>query len=193
LTNKKKANNSKSFIIIALLIILSGVALFYFLSEGGQDAAQDDTVVRKSIRVTDPRKPTATAKAKTQVAATKTRTSVKVVAPKKTTARAMVTAPKKTLKKSAKSSTRRMYAIHLASFNAEKYARRLEKAIDRAGYNAYVTNFIKDNTNWYRVRVGFFKSKEDASKTSAIISKRFKQPGAWLVRPPKKEIEENKI
>jgi len=86
-----------------------------------------------------------------------------------------------------------MYAIHVASFHDEKYARRLERAIDRAGYNAYVTTFIKDGVNWHRVRVGFFNTTTDAKKTSAIISKRFKQPGAWIVRPPKDEIEKNKI
>jgi len=85
------------------------------------------------------------------------------------------------------------WAIHVASFNAEKYAERLERAIDRVGYNAYVTTFVKDGVKWHRVRVGFFSTKEDANATSAIISKRFKQPGAWLVRPPKEEVEKHKI
>ena len=207
LNSNKKANNSRLFLIIAALIIVSGVVIIFLLSNGGPPPEPESKIVRKSIRVTDPTKPPIVTTTKVTTAPVKTaeKTATKAVTPVKTakapkpkasTAKAKTVKTKKavsSVKTTAKASGRTMYAIHVASFNGEKYAIRLEKAIDRAGYNAYVTKFVKDNVNWYRVRVGFFKAKDDAKKTSAIISKRFKQPGAWLVRPPKDEVEKNKI
>ncbi len=204
LNTNTKAKNSRLFIVIAALIIITGAAIIFFLSSGDQVSDTDNMVVRKSIRVTDPTKPlegaqatrvttapakagaakAGTSKAKTAKVATSKTASVKTVPVK--------TDPVKTVSEKA-AKRDEIYAIHVASFHGEKYARRLERAIDSAGYNAYITTFVKDNVNWYRVRVGFFEAKDDAKKTSAIISKRFKQPGAWIVRPPKDEVEKNKI
>jgi len=218
LNTNKKAASSRLFLIIAALIIISGVAIIFFLSSGGAPEP-DDKVVRKSIRVTDPTRATEEAAegSKTRVttapvktAQAKAVTSAKAVSAKAVPAKAAssakavpakAVAPAKAVPAKAASSGKKRvakanhetYAIHVASFHGEKYARRLERAIDRVGYNAYVTTFVKDGVTWHRVRVGFFGSKDDAKKTSAIISKRFKQPGAWIVRPPKAEIEKNKI
>ncbi len=180
LNTNSKAKNSRLFLIIAALIIISGGAIIFFLSSGGETPETDDMVVRKSIRVTDPTKP---------AASTQTTTAPALAAPALAAPAKAATAKAAT----AKAVKRGVYAIHVASFHGEKYARRLERAIDSAGYNAYVTTFIKDDVNWHRVRVGFFNTATDAKKTSAIISKRFKQPGAWIVRPPKDEVEKNKI
>jgi len=205
LNTNKKAANSRLFYIIAALIIISGAAIIFFLSSGGPPEP-DDNVVRKSIRVTDPTRNVAEttqgSKARTGLTTAPAKTSTENAATPAnaaTSANAVLSANAATSKKgtvkakAAAPANGETYAIHVASFHGEKYARRLERAIDRVGYNAYVTTFVKDGVTWYRVRVGFFTSKDDAKKTSAIISKRFKQPGAWIVRPPKKEVEKNKI
>lgn len=200
-TNKKPANN-RLYLIIALLIVLSGVVMIFLLSTGGESPETDTKVVHKSIRVTDPTKAKEEAR-EARVTTTKVKkadSSVAKVTLKKPKAAVVAkAAPVKTTSKTTRSvqtatpSGRGLWAIHVASFQGEKYAKRLERAIDRVGYNSYITSFVKDNVNWHRVRVGFFSTKEDASKTAAIISKRFKQPGAWIVKPPKDEIEKNKI
>jgi len=99
-------------------------------------------------------------------------------------------APKKTQTASVSKVTlaaRKPWAINVASFPNSEGARRLEKSLDAAGYNAYITHFSKDGIDWSRVRVGFYASKEEAQRSGEAIKRQYKVQSPWIVMPTKEE------
>ena len=99
-------------------------------------------------------------------------------------------APKKTQTASISKVTlaaRKPWAINVASFPDGEGARMLEKSLDAAGYNAYITHFSKDGIDWNRVRVGFYASKEEAQRSGEAIKRQYKVQSPWIVMPTKEE------
>jgi hypothetical protein len=45
-----------------------------------------------------------------------------------------------------------------------------------------------NNLKWHRVRVGFYENRAEAVRVAEELSERFKEPGAWVVRPTRKEV-----
>lgn len=135
---------------------------------------------------------TETAKPESQAPGTKT-TTVRAPEPPKPTATAKAepvpTPVKKTSKPSVKTSTSGAWAINVASFTDRKNATDLEAGLEVAGYNPYITEFMKDGRKWYRVRVGFFRTRDEAVTTGGRIKSRFNVGSAWVVRPSAEEIE----
>lgn len=81
------------------------------------------------------------------------------------------------------------WAINLASFSKLSAAEALVVKLKASGYNAYTTEFVKDGRNWNRVRIGFFKSREDALKSADMLSKRMLvKSKPWVVKPQTDEI-----
>jgi cell division protein FtsN len=78
--------------------------------------------------------------------------------------------------------------VNAASFTTKDEAKGLAKALKLAGYKSYVTEFTKDDTQWYRVRAGFFSTQSDAEKAAEKIKTQFKIDTPWVVRPAKKEL-----
>ena len=99
-------------------------------------------------------------------------------------------APKKTQTASVSKVTlaaRKPWAINVASFPDGEGARMLEKSLDAAGYNAYITRFSKDGIDWSRVRVGFYATKEEAQRSGEAIKRQYKVQSPWIVMPTKEE------
>lgn len=82
---------------------------------------------------------------------------------------------------------RKPWAINVASFPNGNGARKLERSLDAAGYNAYTTLFRKDGINWTRVRVGFYASREEAQRSGDAIKRQYKVQSPWIVKPTKEE------
>ena len=57
-------------------------------------------------------------------------------------------------------------------------------------YHVYSYAIEIKGVNWYRIRVGFFSSKAEAEKAGMKLSRDFKLPPPWILRPSSKEIEE---
>lgn len=132
-----------------------------------------------------------TAKSATPAAGTKTAT---VTAPKPEVVAKAEPAPapapvKKATKPSVKTATSGAWAINVASFTNRKHATDLEAGLEVAGYNPYITEFMKDNRKWYRVRVGFYKTRDEALAAGGRIKSRFNVGSAWVVKPSADEIE----
>lgn len=93
-------------------------------------------------------------------------------------------APLKTLRKS--------WVLNVASFTQTSEAERLKKRLLKAGYNTYITKFRKGPTLYYRVRVGFYLSNNDAKKDGRIITSKFRDVGTpWVSKPGMDEIIRN--
>lgn len=104
-----------------------------------------------------------------------------------TSAMPVVTA-KKEKKRKIKKATRQ-WAINTGSFSNKEEADKFAARLREAGYDTvYVTEFTKDNVNWHRVRVGFFRTQAEARKTEKVISDKFHIDTPWAVRVSRTEI-----
>lgn len=80
------------------------------------------------------------------------------------------------------------WAIGVASFSSKKKAETLKAALISGGYNAYMTTATVKGALWYRVRVGFYETREKAKVDSKLISRNFKDSGTpWIMKPSSKE------
>jgi cell division septation protein DedD len=71
------------------------------------------------------------------------------------------------------------------------YAVGLLKKIKKDGDDAYLTRFKDNNKNWYRVRVGFFPTRDNALKMGKNLSEKYSLPDFWIDKAPRKEILEH--
>ena len=63
------------------------------------------------------------------------------------------------------------------------------KRLKKDKYNAYLTEFNLKNRRWYRVRVGFYTSEEEAKAVGKKITSKYNINGIWAVKPMKSEIK----
>jgi cell division septation protein DedD len=86
----------------------------------------------------------------------------------------------------------RPWAINIASFSTASSARTLKAKLESYGYNAYLTEFDKDDRTWHRVRVGFYRSRDEAMKAGAVLKKKRLVPSdPWVVKPNKSEVSKH--
>lgn len=81
------------------------------------------------------------------------------------------------------------WALNIASFPNLSEAQSLAGKLKKGGYNAYISGFTKDSFKWHRVRVGFFASREEASKAAAVIQSKFRVDKPWIAKPDAAEIK----
>lgn len=89
--------------------------------------------------------------------------------------------------KAGKTLAKKPYAVNVASFPSMREAQSLLKSLKASGYTAYTTEFTKDGIKWYRVRVGFYKSREEASKVGDKLEAKYNIQSPWIVKPAKEE------
>lgn len=104
---------------------------------------------------------------------------------------------KKPSKKSAKASkavtsadvSARPWVVGLASFKTLGEAQDVTGSLKAMHHNAYITETVKDGRKWYRVRVGFYATKEEAEKVGKSLSAKFGFKNLWVVKPAKAEAK----
>ncbi|MBI5453882.1 MAG: SPOR domain-containing protein [Deltaproteobacteria bacterium] len=89
--------------------------------------------------------------------------------------------------KAGKALAKKPYAVNVASFPSMREAQSLLKSLKASGYTAYTTEFTKDGVKWYRVRVGFYKSREEASKVGDKLEAKYNIQSPWIVKPAREE------
>jgi uncharacterized protein involved in exopolysaccharide biosynthesis/uncharacterized protein YgiM (DUF1202 family) len=85
------------------------------------------------------------------------------------------------------------WVVHLISSLSKDYAIGLVKEMKRDGNDAYVTRFKNKNRDWYRVRAGFFPTRDNALKTGKGLSEKYSLPDYWITKAPREEILAHKI
>lgn len=84
---------------------------------------------------------------------------------------------------------RNSWVINVASFTRTSDAKRLHNRLTSAGYNTYITQFRKGGILYYRVRVGFYSTKDIAKQKGRAISSSIRNIGApWVAKPGMDEI-----
>ncbi len=84
------------------------------------------------------------------------------------------------------------WAINVSSTPEKDNAINLLDKVNKNGYNAYMTSFNRNNILWYRVRIGFFPTKNDARLIGQDIRKEYSIDDYWIVKASKGEILEHK-
>ncbi len=89
----------------------------------------------------------------------------------------------------AKDISTRPWAVGLASFKTLDEAQSVAGSIKAQHHNAYITETVKDGRKWYRVRVGFYATREEAEKVGKSLSARYGFHNIWVVKPSKDETK----
>lgn len=98
-------------------------------------------------------------------------------------------APKASMAITAKDLAARPWVVGLASFKTLGEAQEVAGSLKALHHNAYITETVKDGRKWYRVRVGFYATKEEAQKVGSSLSARFGLKNLWVVKPSKAEAK----
>lgn len=82
----------------------------------------------------------------------------------------------------------KLWAVHVASYTSKEEALAMVKKLQQDNYNAYMTEFDLKGRHWYRVRIGFYASNQEAKTVGKKLSGSYSINGIWIVKPMKKEI-----
>ncbi len=204
---------SKSALLALIIIVLGGGLVVYLMSmEGKRGPASPERIVKR-MKIRAPRasippqvdkgkesKPQKAKEKKQEKDVVKKDTREREVKPVvkpprevKKVARAPKMASGATSRKvpapvHAKKIASGPWVVNLSSYTSEREAMDVKERVGAEGHTAYVTVFDHEGRRWYRVRVGFYSSKEEAKEYADRLSKAFNAPGAWVVRPAKSEI-----
>ncbi len=80
------------------------------------------------------------------------------------------------------------WALNIASFPSIIEAQTLTGKLKKAGYDAYITEFMKNGVRWHRVRVGFYYTRNEAAVAAKVIGKKLHLQSPWIVKAEKEEI-----
>lgn len=177
------SKNTVLIILIALIVLGTGAAVFFL---GGEEPVPEPEAVSKRIKIVTPEE---AAKPAMEVAKIEPASEPEPVV--KPAPAPPPRAPKPTVKKAPEKTVYKPWAVNVSSFSQKKEAIAFAEKIRGAGYAPYVTEFTLDGVKWHRVRVGFFNTKAEAKRVGDELSVKFKQPGAWVVKPPKSEVLEH--
>lgn len=89
--------------------------------------------------------------------------------------------------KAGKALAKKPYAVNVASFPSMREAQSLLKSLKASGYTVYTTEFTKDGVKWYRVRVGFYRSRDEATKVGDKLEAKYNIQSPWIVKPAREE------
>lgn len=172
------SKNTVLIILIALIVLGTGAAIFFL---GGEEPAPKPEAVSKRIKIVTPEE---AAKPAMEVVKIEPSPEPKpAVKPAPTPP-----APKPVVKKAPKKAVYKPWVVNVSSFSQKKEALAFAEKLRGAGYTPYLTEFTMDGVKWHRVRVGFFKTKAEAKRVGDELSVKFKQPGAWIVKPMRSEV-----
>ncbi|MFQ5480876.1 MAG: SPOR domain-containing protein [Thermodesulfobacteriota bacterium] len=203
---KKFLHTNRGFFLLSLVAAIVGtIASIFFGGCSSNVEEQSNVIAQKRVKIDIqeivpddevPGRQKAVAKRVDQVRSKADKDGAPAVKPPvKTASRAK--AAKKTVRKKQRTVRKKAsikaasgtWAVNVASFTKSADAMRLRKKLIASGRSAYITEFTKDGTFYYRVRVGFFTSRESAKRVGRAISRSFKNTGdAWVVQPGKAEI-----
>lgn len=96
------------------------------------------------------------------------------------------TAPKTELRTIAALDFKKPYAINLLSSNAPIDLKAYSELLSLLDYHPYTTHALISGKSWYRLRIGFFPSTDDANKALKTLKDKYKR--AWVTRVTRQEV-----
>ncbi len=83
------------------------------------------------------------------------------------------------------------WAVQVFASHSYNRARDLRNQLEKKGFPVYQTKTTVEGQRWHRVRIGFYRTKEEANKIGKIAVSRSRAEGYWTVLPCDKEVMEN--
>lgn len=197
----------RTVILLVLLVVIGGAAAAYllFFQEAGMAPAPEPEKVVKRMKIEVPAPPEAKKEvtippaAQIQGQPPENQAVAKPVEPKpevkgkeepKQAVKEAMPEKKAEAKKEmpAKKAVYKPWAVHVASYTSKEEALSMLKRLKQDNYNAYMTEFDLKGKHWYRVRVGFYASNNEAKAAGKKIAGSYSMNGIWTVKPMKKEV-----
>ncbi len=206
----------KTIILLATFVVIGGgaVAYFLFLQDAGVVQAPEPEKIAKRMKIEVPSPPEAKKEAALPAGAqTQTQPPAQIPSAQQETVKSAEVKPEATKKEEikpaiqevvpekkaeAKKETQKTtagkkmpykpWAVHVASYTSNEEALAMVKRLQQDNYNAYMTEFYLKGRHWYRVRIGFYASNQDAKTVGKKLSASYGINGIWTVKPMKKEI-----
>ena len=99
----------------------------------------------------------------------------------------MIANPNKSVKRSTAPSANE-WVVNVASYTSRSEADATSEMLREMDFAPYITEFTLNGTLWYRVRVGFFKSRASADSTKSLIAQELKITDACSVKAAPSEL-----
>ncbi|MCK4846886.1 MAG: HEAT repeat domain-containing protein, partial [Deltaproteobacteria bacterium] len=99
----------------------------------------------------------------------------------------MIANPNKSVKRSTTSPANE-WVVNVASYTSRSEADATSEMLREMDFAPYITEFTLNGTLWYRVRVGFFKSRASADSTKSLIAHELNITDAWSVKAAPSEL-----
>lgn len=81
------------------------------------------------------------------------------------------------------------WIVQVAAVRTQKEAMAYKEKLMASGFPAYSGSAMVKEEEWIRIRVGFFRNKDEAEKAGEEIRKKFNYEGHyWIVRVPASEM-----
>lgn len=94
----------------------------------------------------------------------------------------------KKINKDEKKSLLHPWAVQVYSSKSQQNVKDFLNKIHKQGYLAYMTHIKLNNEDWYRLRIGFFSTEDEARKVGEKVVTDFNMEGFWTVLPSKGEV-----
>lgn len=91
--------------------------------------------------------------------------------------------------RTAKPKSGEVWAVNALSTQDGVKARELLDELMKLPYHVYAYQKEIKGRNWYRIRIGFFSSRDEADKVGVDLARRYNLPPPWIVRPGKQELD----
>jgi len=181
------------FLVVIIVLVVAGGALLAYLFQTGKRGRLEERVVSERIKVLEAPPETVLPEPAPSAGSGELQPAEEIKKkeePKKPTAPEKISkeTPSESLPIPKKPAYYKPWAVHFSSFSTKKEAAAIKQSLVKKGYNAYITETKIEGITWYRVRVGFYSTKEEAKKSAARFAEEFKNPDAWPVTPNRSEV-----
>jgi len=76
-----------------------------------------------------------------------------------------------------------VWALNVISTEDPQKARQFVELLRETRYTVYTYKVEDEKESWYRVRVGFFPTHQEAEDAAALLVEKFQMPRAWILKP----------
>ncbi|MEW6263180.1 MAG: SPOR domain-containing protein [Thermodesulfobacteriota bacterium] len=86
----------------------------------------------------------------------------------------------------------RLWVVNILSTQDSNQVRQIMDALVKSPYRVYAYQTEIKGQNWYRLRVGFFNTRQEAEQVGRGLAKQLRLAQPWIVRPGPEEVAKHK-
>ena len=82
-----------------------------------------------------------------------------------------------------------VWVLNVISTEDSQKAHHFVELLRETPYRVYTYKVEGEKSSWYRVRVGFFSTFQEAEAAAALLVKKYQMPRAWILNPDPMEVK----